>query len=445
MSESDHATSKGRSSLEGTRPQPLPVALESAISHTELERTASTATENFPDGGLTAWTVLVGSFFCLFSTFGLGNSIGALQAYYVNHALSDYSSSTISWVISFQLWLLNFLPIFWGFAFDKYGPKWLLWGGMVVYVFGIMMISLSSEYWHFFLAQGVVCPIGGSAANTACMSSLVTWFYRKRGLVFGIMMGGSSVGGIVLPIMLPKLIDKVGFPWAIRAMGLVFFVALLIACCTVKSRLPPQTKPVDFMAYLRGVREPAMMSTVFGLFLMFWGLFLPYTFIILQAQSLGMDEGLTIYLLPIMHSVGLVGRVIPGVVADRFGRFNVMIFIGIFTGVACLSVWAPIRNNAGVLAFTAIFGLCSSGLTSIGPTLIAQISDIREIGARTGTAFAFQSFGLLTGSPIASAIVDARGGDYLGLQLFCGCSILASGVVFAVARHVQVGMRWKRV
>ena len=28
----------------------------------------------------------------------------------------------------------------------------------------------------------------------------------------------------MLPIMLPKLIDKVGFPWAIRAMGLVFFV-----------------------------------------------------------------------------------------------------------------------------------------------------------------------------------------------------------------------------
>jgi MFS family permease len=420
-----------------------PVALESAISHTEIER--ATDVDSFPDGGLTAWTVLVGAFFCLFSTFGLGNSVGAFQAYYVNHALSDYSSSSISWIISFMLWVLNFLPIFWGFAFDRYGPRWLLVGGTITYIFGIMMISLSTKYWHFFLAQGLVCPIGGSAVNTASMSCLVTWFYRKRGLVFGIMMGGSSVGGIVLPIMLPKMVDSVGFPWAIRAVGLLFLVALLIACCTVRSRLKPETKPIDLRAYVRGVREPTMMSTVFGLFLMFWGLFLPYNFVILQAAAQGMDQNLVIYLLPIMHSVGLVGRVIPGLVADRFGRFNVMIIIAILTGIACFAVWVPIRNNAGVIAFTALYGLCSSGLTSIGPTLIAQISDIREIGARTGTAFAFQSFGLLTGSPIASAIVDARGGDYLGLQLFCGFSILASGFAFGSARYAQVGFKWKRV
>lgn len=125
--------------------------------------------------------------------------------------------------------------------------------------------------------------------------------------------------------------------------------------------------------------------------------------------------------------------------ADKIGRYNIMIIIATLTGIACLALWIPIKNNAGILVFTAAFGFLSSGLTSIGPTLIAQISDIREIGARTGTAFAFQSFGALTGSPIASAIVDARGGDYLGLQLFCGFSILASAGVFASARYVQAG------
>lgn len=116
-----------------------------------------------------------------------------------------------------------------------------------------------------------------------------------------------------------------------------------------------------------------------------------------------------------------------------------MITIATLTGIACLALWIPIKNDAGILIFTAAFGFCSSGLTSIGPTLIAQISDIREIGARTGTAFAFQSFGALTGSPIASAIVDARGGDYLGLQLFCGLAIFASAGVFASARYFQSG------
>lgn len=119
-------------------------------------------------------------------------------------------------------------------------------------------------------------------------------------------MSGSSVGGIVLPIMIPKMIDRVGFPWAMRAVGLMFLLLLAIACVTVRSRLDLDGKPVDMREYVRGIREPTMMSTAFGLFLVFWGLFLPYNFVILQARAQGMDANLVIYLLPIMHAFGYV-------------------------------------------------------------------------------------------------------------------------------------------
>ncbi|KAL0940391.1 riboflavin transporter mch5 [Colletotrichum truncatum] len=413
-----------------------PTMMEEAV--VAIPETIS-STDGFPEGGRQAWTVLFGSWCVLLCTYGLGNSIGVFQTYYVNDALRQYSSSTISWITSFMQWTMNFLPIVWGFAFDKYGPRWILFGGTIIYVFGMMMVSLGTEYYHFFLAQGIVCPIGASAATSACMSCLVTWFHRRRGLAFGIMMSGSSCGGIILPIMIPKLITKVGFPWAIRAVGFMFLFLLTIANCTVRSRLKPEQRSVDMKEYFRGIREPTMMSTVFGLFLVFLGLFVPYNFVILQAKAQGMDQELVIYLLPIMHAVGIVGRILPGLIADKIGRYNIMIIIATLTGIACLALWIPIKNNAGILLFTAAFGFCSSGLTSIGPTLIAQISDIREIGARTGTAFAFQSFGALTGSPIASAIVDARGGDYLGLQLFCGFAIFASAGVFASARYFQTG------
>ncbi|KAJ0329288.1 hypothetical protein COL922a_012953 [Colletotrichum nupharicola] len=334
---------------------------------------------------------------------------------------------------------MNFLPIIWGFVFDKYGPRWILFGGTITYVFGMMMESLGTRYYHFFLAQGIVGPIGASAVTSAAMSCLVTWFHRRRGMAFGIMISGSSCGGIILPIMIPKLIDRVGFGWAIRCVGFMFLFLLIVANCTVRSRLKPEQKSVDMKEYFRGIREPTMMSTVFGLFLVFLGLFVPYNFVILQARAQGMDEELVIYLLPIMYAVGIVGRIVPGLLADRVGRYNIMIITATLAGIACLALWIPIKNDAGILIFTAAFGFCSSGLTSIGPTLIAQISDIREIGARTGTAFAFQSFGALTGSPIASAIVDARGGDYLGLQLFYGLAIFASTDVFASARYFQSG------
>jgi hypothetical protein len=36
------------------------------------------------------------------------------------------------------------------------------------------------------------------------------WFYKRRGLALGIVTSGSSVGGVVWPIMINNLIIKVG-------------------------------------------------------------------------------------------------------------------------------------------------------------------------------------------------------------------------------------------
>lgn len=107
-----------------------------------------------------------------------------------------------------------------------------------------------------------------------------------------------------------------------------------------------------------------------------------------------------------------------------------------------LAVWIPsAHSTAGIVVYAVLFGFASGGFVSLAPTLVAQISDIRQIGVRTGTAFAVQSFGALTGSPIAGAIVARQGGGYLGLQLFCGLTMATGVVVYVVARVVQVGFR----
>lgn len=122
-----------------------------------------------------------------------------------------------------------------------------------------------------------------------------------------------------------------------------------------------------------------------------------------------------------------------------------MILITILSAVATLGIWIPAKSNAGIIAFVVVFGFSSGGFISLAPALIAQISDIREIGIRTGTAFAFQSFGGLTGSPIGGAIVTAQGGSYLGLQLFCGFVMVASACVLCVARVRLAGFDLRKV
>ncbi len=125
--------------------------------------------------------------------------------------------------------------------------------------------------------------------------------------------------------------------------------------------------------------------------------------------------------------------------ADRIGRFNVMIFITVLSAVITLALWIPGKSSGAIIAYAVLFGFSSGGFVSLTPPLIAQISDIRQIGVRTGTAFAVYSLGALTGSPIAGAITTHQGGSFLGLQLFGGFTMVASVFVFIAARYVQVG------
>ena len=53
----------------------------------------------------------------------------------------------------------------------------------------------------------------------------------------GITAAGSSVGGVVFPIMLQHLEDKFGFQWAVRIVAFVNLGSLTIAVFTMRARI----------------------------------------------------------------------------------------------------------------------------------------------------------------------------------------------------------------
>jgi MFS family permease len=240
---------------------------------------------DFPDGGLEAWLVVGGAWCGLFVSFGWINCIGVFQDYYQETLLSNYSSSAVAWIPSMEVFMM-FLggPIF-GKVFDFYGPRYLLLCGSILHVFGLMMASLSTQYYQFFLAQGVVSALGCSAIFLCSMNCTLTWFLKKRGAALGTVASGSSLGGVILPIMVYRLIPKIGFPWTMRAVAFIILGMLIIANLTMKSRLPPRPVNLHVMEFVRPLREPAFLLVCIASFLFFFGTFLPFDFIILQYVS----------------------------------------------------------------------------------------------------------------------------------------------------------------
>lgn len=192
-------------------------------------------------------------------------------------------------------------PVF-GTLFDNYGPRYILLGGTFFHVFGLMMASLSTEYYQFILAQGICSPLGASAIFNASVNSVSTWFAKRRAFALGVTASGSSLGGVIFPIMVSNLIPKVGFPWAMRICAFLILGMLGISNVTLKSRLKHTKKPFDIMNFVRPLKDVKFVVTVAACFCFFWGMFLPFTFVITQAQRYGMSEHLSQYLIPILNA-----------------------------------------------------------------------------------------------------------------------------------------------
>jgi MFS family permease len=96
-----------------------------------------------------------------------------------------------------------------GPIYDRGYLRSLLITGSFLIVFGHMMLSLCSTYWQCLLTQGFLIGIGGGCLYIPSIAILPMYFKRKIGLVIGLASSGSSLGGIIYPIMFYRLINLV--------------------------------------------------------------------------------------------------------------------------------------------------------------------------------------------------------------------------------------------
>lgn len=400
-----------------------------------------------PDQGK-AWLAMIGAAFGLYSSFGYINVVGLYEAYYLHHQLSDYSASTISWITSLQIFILFVGGIFFGRIAEMYGPQKLAAFGTVFTITGIMTTSVCTEYYQFLLAQGICTSIGNSAIYYASLLAATTWFQKKRSLALGVVVAGSSLGGTTMPFIFTKLQPRIGFPQTVRAIGYLMIGVCLLCTLLVSSRFPPNKKlRKEFFNFRQEVMEPYSKPSILlltaAMFLSFWGLFTAIGYMSTHAIAHGMSEETSYYLVSIYNGSSLVGRIIPGFVADKVGAYNMHSLCTVICGVFLLAMWIPARTNPVIIAFSSCFGVISGATVSLFPALVACITPPTEVGRRMGVLSFFYSFSSLTAMPIAGQILHSNDGSFTGLQVWAGVTMLVGGVCVFASKMCISGETWR--
>jgi len=124
---------------------------------------------------------------------------------------------------------------------------------------------------------------------------------KRRAFAIGIVAAGSSVGGVIFPIMLDRLVQSIGFGWAMRTCAFLILGLLICSNLTVRSRFGPRQTAFSVVALLRPLTEVSFLLTTAASFIFYLGLFLPINYIQFQALMYGMDPSLANYLIPILN------------------------------------------------------------------------------------------------------------------------------------------------
>ncbi|EKV05875.1 Monocarboxylate transporter, putative [Penicillium digitatum PHI26] len=286
------------------------------------------------------------------------------------------------------------------------------------------------------LAQGVLGGIASGMLFAPVMTCVSHYFHNRRAAALGVTVSGSSIGGVIFPIALSKMLrnESLGFGWSVRIVGFIILFMVLIAMITVRERLPPRYGKVLLPAAF--TRAPYTLVTL-GIFFMMWGLFTPFFYLPQYAQSHGMDSQLSTYLLSILNAASVFGRVLPGMVADKIGRFNILIITGVCTGILLLC-WIAITSSAAIVVFAVLYGFFSGGIVSLMSPCIAQVTPSPDqIGTHLGMSMAIIGLAGLTGTPICGALLE-KYGTYTRAAIFSGVVMLFGSVLVIAARlHLQ--------
>ena len=343
------------------------------------------------------------------------------------------SPSSISWIGTVQNFLSFFIGAFSGRLLDAGYFLPVVIVGVTLQVLGIFMMSISTQYWHFILTQGLLNGLGSGIFFTPCMGVMAQWFSKNRSIALGVASTGNSAGSMIYPIIVQQLLPKIGFPWTVRVLGFLNLGLLSLVIVFMKPRLPPRKAGaiVDFSAF----KELPYALFSLGIFFQVWTIYYALYYISSYAvEAIGLPFSSATNFLIIINGVGIPARLVPGLIADKFGPLNTILPIS-WALIITTYCWIAVRTPGGLYAWVVVYGMNVSALQCLIPPTVASLTtDMRVIGTRLGMVFATMGFAGLSGPPIGGAIQEAMGGSYLGSQLWAASSSLLCAIILTCAR-----------
>jgi MFS family permease len=384
------------------------------------------------------WVVAIAGCVIIVAAQNIQYSFGVFLKPLINQF--GWSRTAISGCVTIRSILGGTMSPIAGALSDRYGPKKLIFMGVLIVGLSYLWASRLSSLWELYLTLGVLTGLGTGSLLTPLVATTTKWFGSRAGLANGIVMSGFSISQIILPPVVTYLILQYSWGTCLRILAIAALGVGLGAWSFIK---PPSRNVTNLGTspgtgnMVKAVEDPPatgnyslseafITPTLWLLLIINMIVAICYQMVVIHIVAAAVDEGATLEAAAIILSLtgvtGMLGRIIIGGLANKFGAKIVL--------ALCLAIQGPVLFFlAGAsdirlfYVYCAVFGFAYSGTTPIIPTMAASIFGTRSVGSIFGIINLGYTFGVAIGPLLAGYIFDVTGS-------YSGAFLSAAGALF---------------
>ena len=348
--------------------------------------------------------------------------------------------------------------IFIGPLIDRYGARPIMLIGTTISGLALVAVSQVEELWQFILVRGALTQVGLFMIGPFVVNTTLSkWFVINRGRVIALASLGTSIGGIVPPLVLTPIVDRAGWEVGWIVMGIATLV-LMYPSSLVMRRQPEdygllpdgktgdeeqtvrelaQLEEVrrDFAdSYTRGeaLRTRAMWLLVFGFAFAVAAVAIVYSHVIPFMTDVGYTRSQAAFAFAVQGAFALVSKFFWAWVMQKHSpRILTVLTIAMMGVSMAFLIPAADASLGALLVVFALFGFGIGGMFPLFDFVWAWYFGRRHIGAVRSMGFPISVMIAVTG-PILTGLYYDSVGDYRGAFLALAL-LLALGAVLVLA------------
>lgn len=376
-----------------------------------------------------------------------------------------WSYTQISIAASIRGLEAGLLAPFVGLLVDRWGPRRLIFGGVVFIGLGLMLLSQSTSLGVFYAAF-ILMSLGiGSCGLSVTVVAVANWFRKRVGLATGIMICGYGSSGLLVPVMV-KLIDA--YDW--RTTVFILSLGMLVICLPLsllvrhkpeqygylpdgevsgtviidESLVTPSTDEAN-ISVKQVMKTRTFWYIALGLIPQFIVVPAVMTHVMPYLSSIGIARtmsGLVATAIPLMSVSGRFGL---GWLGDKFSKRRKQLTVSTLSLLALSLLCFEFIASGWVwllVPFIVLFGFSYGGNVTMVGVLLREYFGLGNFGTIIGFMWGILMLGNMAGPPIAGWVFD-NWGSYQGVWLAFAGTTFVGAVITLMIPPVSITSRVK--